>query len=351
MNDLAKFFKNKKVLITGHTGFKGSWLLKILDMFGAKCFGVSDKYFQNNLYKKLNFKNLIESKLFDISDFSKLKKYINKVKPDFIFHLAAQPLVLESYLKPYETYKTNVIGTLNLCEIIKCYDKPISFICVTTDKVYKNKNTHYKYREDDELNGFDPYSNSKSCADLLTQTYINSLFNNNVFCSICRSGNVIGGGDFSKNRIVPDIFRSLKAKKPLEVRSQSSIRPYQHVLEANFAYLAIAMLQYKNREYCSYYNIAPDDESIITTSKLVEKFNLLNKHLEVIFTISNKFHEANLLLLNNEYIKNKIGWNPIWNIDQSINYTNEWFWFKNKNEITEKQINIYNNLWKKKYEK
>lgn len=344
MKSLTNFYKGKTVLITGHTGFKGSWLLKSLDILGASCYGISDKYYPSNLHSKLIFSNLVQSKILDISNFDELHKLITKIKPDIIFHLAAQPLVIESYTKPYDTYKTNVFGTLNICESISKLKHKVSFICVTTDKVYKNKETHHKYTEIDELNGFDPYSNSKSCADLLTQTYLKTIFKDNVRCSICRSGNVIGGGDSCKNRIVPDIYRSIVRNTTLEIRSPNSIRPYQHVLEADFAYLKIAMMQYQDSKYSSIYNIAPDDESIITTSDLVEKFSLLNKNLIVNYTNNSKFHEANLLLLDNNYIKKMINWKPLLNIEESVKWTNEWASSKNKEEVTKKQINEYINL-------
>lgn len=352
MNEMINFFKNKKVLITGHTGFKGAWLLKILDMFGAKCYGISHMYYEENIYSKLEINNLIDSQIFDISDYDKTNDYINKIKPDIIFHLAAQPLVVESYKNPYITYKTNVMGTLNICESIKNSDYKISFVCITTDKVYKNNEVLHKYKENEELNGFDPYSNSKSCADMLTQCYINSIFNKNIACSICRSGNVIGGGDTAKDRIVPDLYRSIDSKVPLKIRSKDSIRPYQHVLEANFAYLLIAQYQFENKNHASIYNIAPDDESIITTDTLVKKFQAVNEKVIINYDSNNNvFHEAKLLLLDNTYIKEKIKWCPILDIDECIQYTNEWYLSANKNIITENQIKNYMNKWGKKHGK
>ncbi|MGL4951347.1 MAG: CDP-glucose 4,6-dehydratase [Mycoplasma sp.] len=342
MKKIESFFKGKKILVTGHTGFKGAWLTKILDNFDVEIFCISKDIENDSIYNQLKFKKIIKEYFFDIADFTKFNNVISDIQPDLIFHLAAQSLVINSYQNPFVNYYSNVVGTINLCESIsKITDKKVSVINVTTDKVYKNIEKMYKYKENDEINGFDPYSNSKSCADLISQCYVNNIFKDNIIWSNVRSGNVIGGGDHCENRIVPDIYRSLNSGEPLLIRSKNSIRPYQHVLESLFSYILISMRQYEESLISGNYNIAPDDESIITNEELLIKFQKLNPQLEIIFSENRIFHEAKLLLLDNSKMKQTFQWKPQLNIAQAIALTDEWEKSPNKDEITQIQILEY----------
>ena len=244
-----KFYKNKRVFITGHTGFKGSWLCKILKKAGADITGYSLRpETEQSLYNIAKIETGINSVYGDIRDFEALINAFEKAEPEIVFHLAAQPIVIEGYNNPAYTYETNVMGTVNILECIRKSKSVKSFVNVTTDKVYHNKEWEWGYRENEELNGYDPYSNSKSCSELITQTYQRSFFNTEsldkkVAISTVRAGNVIGGGDFSDNRIIPDCVRAAKSNKEIVVRNPYSIRPYQHVLDPLFTYLMIVLLK------------------------------------------------------------------------------------------------------------
>ena len=247
---MLEFYKNKKILITGHTGFKGSWLCKILSMAGADVIGVSlEPENDISLYNILKLDNEIKSIILDIRNLDELKKVFIENEPEIVFHLAAQPLVRESYKNPVYTYETNVMGTVNLLECVRNCKSVKSVLNITTDKVYSNKEWDWPYREIDELNGFDPYSNSKSCSELITSSYKKSFFDNNreISISTARAGNVIGGGDFAKDRIIPDCIRSAIKNENIIVRNPNSVRPYQHVFEALSAYLMIAQKQYNDK--------------------------------------------------------------------------------------------------------
>ena len=246
------FYRNKKVLVTGHTGFKGSWLCKMLLDAGAEVTGYSMGLPTTpSLFEIAKIEKDIVSVKGDIRDYSLLKNVYDTVKPDIVFHLAAQPIVRDSYENPAYTYETNVMGTVNILECIRQNECTRSFLNVTTDKVYKNKEWIWGYREDEEINGYDPYSNSKSCSELITASYKNCfLEKKNVSVSTARAGNVIGGGDFASNRIIPDCIRAAIEKKDIVVRNPSSIRPYQHVLEPLYAYFIIAAMQYQDMTYC-----------------------------------------------------------------------------------------------------
>jgi CDP-glucose 4,6-dehydratase len=326
VNDLFAFYYQKKVFITGHTGFKGVWLSLVLKYFGAEVHGFSIGVPTDpSLFELIALENLVHSYKGDIKDYKILKKTMDAIKPEVVFHLAAQPLVIESYLKPLDTYQTNVNGTLNLLEVIRTSDYVKSFINVTTDKVYKNQEFIWGYRETEELDGFDPYSNSKSCSELITRTYRRALIINKCAISTVRAGNVIGGGDFSSNRIVPDIMKKILASDILELRNPNSTRPYQHVLEPIFAYSFIAVRQYQNIELSGEYNVGPDSKSEISTEKLVnlflektyKNFKVEKKHN------ANSFHEANYLKLDNTKIKT-LGIYPKWSIEKAVDMTLEW---------------------------
>ena len=268
------FWIGKKVFLTGHTGFKGSWLAFILNFFGAKVTGYALKPPTTpNLFSLTNLEKNIQSVEGDVRDFEKLKKTFNACKPEIVFHLAAQPIVLEGYKNPAATYETNVMGTVNILECVRQSESVKSFVNVTTDKVYHNNEWTWGYRETDLLDGIDPYSNSKSCSELVTETYRRSFFQDSeVAISTARAGNVIGGGDFADFRIIPDCVRAALENKKIQVRNQNSIRPYQHVLDPLFAYLMIAERQFSNKKFASCYNVGPNEEDCIATGKLVKIF-------------------------------------------------------------------------------
>ena len=321
-----EFYKNKKILITGHTGFKGTWLTKILLMAGANVTGYSLEAPTNpSLFETMGLEQEMNSIIGDIRDYKKLQKVFEDVQPEIVFHLAAQPIVRKSYDEPAYTYETNVMGTVNILECIRKCDSVKSFLNVTTDKVYKNNEWEWGYRENEELNGYDPYSNSKSCSELVTHTYKRSFFQNRTIgISTARAGNVIGGGDFAQDRIIPDCVRAATNKEKIIVRNPNSIRPYQHVLEPLFAYLLIAEKQYIDNKYADSYNVGPDEENCITTGEIVKLF--VSKWGQGLQWECNKVsgpHEANFLKLDCSKIKSKLGWKPKWNVEKAIEKTVE----------------------------
>ena len=328
---MQEFYKDKKVLITGHTGFKGAWLSQILINWEANVCGFSLEPPTNpNLFDLLDLDSKMNSIIGDIRDLNKLRVVFNEFKPEIVIHMAAQPLVRESYENPVYTYETNVMGTVNVCECVKQFDSVKSFLNVTTDKVYENVEKSEGYKEDEKLDGFDPYSNSKSCSELVTHSYINSFFKErNIPTSTARAGNVIGGGDFAKDRIIPDCFRACENKKDIIIRNPYSTRPYQHVLEPLSVYLTIAKMQFNDVSYAGYYNVGPNDEDCVETGELVklfckyyneindEKINWINKS-------DGGPHEANFLKLDNNNIKKIFNWKPTWGIEKAIEKTVEW---------------------------
>jgi len=324
---MLDFYKGKKVFITGHTGFKGSWLTKILLLAGAEVTGYSlIPPTNSNLFNLSGVEGKINSIIGDIRDLVSLKKAIIEASPEIVFHLAAQPIVRESYNNPHYTYETNVMGTVNLFESIRESATVKSVVNVTTDKVYENKEWDWGYREIDTLNGYDPYSNSKSCSELITHSYRNSFFSNsNIRISTARAGNVIGGGDFSKDRIIPDCVKAVIEKKEIIVRNPNSIRPYQHVFEPLNAYLMIAEKQYCDDKYEGYYNIGPDEEDCVTTGKLVDMFcRKWGQDISWINKNANGPHEANYLKLDCSKMRRTFDWKPRSNVDYAIEKTIEW---------------------------
>lgn len=321
------FYKDKKVLITGHTGFKGTWLSKILINVGAKVTGYSLKAPTNlNLFELSRIENQMNSIIGDIRDLDRLMKVFKENKPEIVLHLAAQPIVRDSYKEPVYTYETNVMGTVNILECVRQNDCVKSFLNVTTDKVYHNNEWEWGYRENEPLDGFDPYSNSKSCSELVTHSYKNSFFGDGkVAISTARAGNVIGGGDFANDRIIPDCVRAAQKNDTIIVRNPNSTRPYQHVLEPLYAYLMIAQKQYEDVKYADYYNVGPDECDCITTGNLVDLFcEKWGENLKW----ENKFvdgpHEANFLKLDCSKIKKIFGWKPRWDVETAIEKTVEW---------------------------
>lgn len=322
------YFSGKKVFVTGHTGFKGSWLVAILKELGSEVFGFSLPPPTNpSLYMLADVSEGIHEKIGDIRDFALLNKSIKDFQPEVIIHLAAQPLVMEGYRDPIGTYSTNVMGTVNILEAVRRLDRELTFLNVTTDKVYKNREWFWGYRENEELNGFDPYSNSKSCSELVTQSFNSSYFKDSVVrISTARAGNVIGGGDFSANRIIPDCVRSALRKEPIIVRNPDSVRPYQHVLEPLFAYLLILSKQVKNPSLCGNYNVGPNEGDCLRTSQLVRLFcHFWGENLSwEAQNIKGSPHEANLLRLDISKIKSELGWKPVWNAPTAVEKTVEW---------------------------
>lgn len=339
------WYKGKNVLVTGHTGFKGSWLCRILINAGAQVTGYSLTAPTNpNLFSLSEVEGKMNSIIGDIRDLENMKKVFDEVQPEIVIHLAAQPIVRDSYKEPVYTYETNVMGTVNICECVRLNPCVRSFLNVTTDKVYKNNEWEWGYRENEPLDGFDPYSNSKSCSELVTHSYINSFFNEmNVAVSTARAGNVIGGGDFANDRIVPDCIRAAGEKKDIVVRNPFSTRPYQHVMEPLAIYLTIAAAQYEDKKYAGYYNVGPDDCDCVTTGQLVDLFCLKwGDHINWVNQYDGGPHEANFLKLDCSKIKKMFGWTPRWGIEEAIEKTVEWskVFFSDENipECMDKQI-------------
>lgn len=323
------FYKGKRIFITGHTGFKGSWLCQILLQAGASVNGYSlPPPTQTNLFTIAGLGKYINSVLGDIRDFQALKSAFDAAQPEIVFHLAAQPIVRDSYKDPVYTYETNVMGTINILECVRTAQVPVrSVVNITTDKVYQNNEWIWGYRENEPLDGFDPYSNSKSCSELVTHCYKNSFFTSGTpAISTARAGNVIGGGDFAKDRIIPDCVRAVEAGRPIEVRNPHSIRPYQHVLEPLFAYLMIAQWQYEDPSFAGWYNVGPDEQDCVTTGELVDLFcSACGFDLSWIDrSETNAPHEANFLKLDCSKLKSTFGWQPRWHIDEAVEKAVAW---------------------------
>lgn len=324
---MMDFYRNKRVFVTGHTGFKGSWLCRVLHNFGAIVTGYAlEPGDDKSLFRISKLEDRIDSVIGDIRDFNTLKNAILKAQPEIVIHMAAQPLVIESYRDPVYTYETNVMGTVYLMEALRDCPCVRSILNVTTDKVYRNEEREEGYREEEYLDGFDPYSNSKSCSELVTNSYRNSFyFKKRVAVSTARSGNVIGGGDFSDNRIIPDCIRAAINQEEILVRNPNSIRPYQHVLEPVMAYLMIIQKQYEMFELQGSYNVGPKEDDCITTSQLVSVF--CSKWGDDMKWSSKEKagpHEAGFLKLDCLKIQNTLGWKPCWGIEKAVEMTVNW---------------------------
>ncbi len=328
------FYKGKKVLITGHTGFKGTWMCAVLLQAGAEVAGYALKPpTEPSVFDLSGMEHRINSVIGDIRDLEHLKQVFEEVKPEIVIHMAAQPIVRESYKNPVETYEINVMGTVNILECVRLNQCVKSFLNVTTDKVYLNKEWEWGYRENEELNGYDPYSNSKSCSELVTGSYKNSFFgadqDRNVAISTVRAGNVIGGGDFAADRIIPDCIRAAMAGRDIIVRNPYSTRPYQHVLEPVTVYLMIAAKQYEDITYAGSYNVGPDDTECLTTGELVTLFcTKWNRATGERITWKNEYdggpHEANFLKLDCSKLKGRCHWSPVWTIETAMDKIIEW---------------------------
>ena len=322
-----QFFRGKRVLVTGHTGFKGTWLCRILINSGAVVTGYSLEPETNpNLYSLAGLEERMDSVIGDIRDYEKLVNVFDGTKPEIVLHLAAQPIVRESYKNPRYTYETNVMGTVNVCECIRNSESVKSFLNVTTDKVYQNNEWEWGYRENEPLDGYDPYSNSKSCSELVTHSYMNSFYEDlGIAVSTARAGNVIGGGDFSPDRIIPDCVRAAANGENIIVRNPHSTRPYQHVLEPLSAYLTIILKQYEDRKNAGFYNVGPDDCDCITTGQLADLFcSKWGKGIRWMDKYDGGPHEAAFLKLDCSKIKRTLGWSPKWGVEKAVEKTVEW---------------------------
>lgn len=325
----CNFYRGKKVFITGHTGFKGTWLSRMLVNLGAEVTGYGlEPPTEPNLFTILDMERHMRSVIGDVRDYENLKRAFDEFQPEIVLHLAAQPLVRESYKNPVFTYETNVMGTVHILECIRNTACTRSFLNVTTDKVYRNREWEWGYRENEELNGRDPYSNSKSCSELVTYSYQSSFFAGEecgTAISTARAGNVIGGGDFAEDRIIPDCVRAALDKTPIVIRNPYSTRPYQHVLEPIYAYLMIAAMQYEDGRYAGNYNVGPDEGDCYQTGDLVDLFvREWGEGLTWINQSDNGPHEANFLKLDCSKLKATFGWKPHWNLEDAVVKTVEW---------------------------
>lgn len=342
------FFKGKKVFLTGHTGFKGSWLSRMLVLAGADVTGYAlEAPTKPDLFSMLRLEKEMRSVTGDVRDGELLQSIMKGVKPEIVLHLAAQPIVRESYKNPVATYETNVMGTVNILEAVRRTDSVRSFLNVTTDKVYKNHEWEWGYREVDELDGYDPYSNSKSCSELVTHSYKSSFLEEaGVAVSTARAGNVIGGGDFAADRIIPDCVRAVSAGRKIQVRNPHSTRPYQHALEPLYAYLMIVKEQYDHPELAGAYNVGPDDRDCITTGELADLFcGAWGDGAAWENLYAGGPHEANFLKLDCSRIKHTFGWKPRWQVRDAVEKSVEWYrgWLEGMDmiSVTDAQIEKY----------
>lgn len=351
LNSFKSIYKGRRVLVTGHTGFKGSWLCLWLKQLGAEVIGYSLAPNTNpSFFEVLNIETEITSIIGDIRDEEYLTDTIQKYKPEIVFHLAAQPLVRLSYFEPKVTYETNVMGTLNLFEAVRKSNSVKAIINITTDKCYENKEWVYGYRETDPMGGYDPYSSSKGCAELLTASYRRSFFDDlNISIASVRAGNVIGGGDWAKDRLVPDIARAISRNKEIITRNPNATRPWQHVLEPLSGYLWIGALMMENSKiYSDGWNFGPDDSDVLSVEAVIKKsIDTWESGSYIVDNSDNNLHEANLLKLDISKAKSKLKWKPVYNSDKAIEETINWYkeFYENKSfnakEFSIKQINDY----------
>lgn len=362
MEKINKAYKGKKVLVTGHTGFKGSWLSIWLNHIGANVIGLAlESKNINNNYNLANVSNFVDEYFVDIRDKEKLNEVFLIEQPEIVFHLAAQALVLDSYNSPLETFETNTMGVANILEAVRHTKSVKTAVIITTDKVYDNKEWIWPYREDERIGGYDPYSASKGAAELIISSYRNSFFNPNKFAehgksiASVRAGNVIGGGDWAENRIIPDCIRALQEGKSIEVRSPLSVRPWQHVIEPLGGYLLLGANMIENpKEFASAWNFGPESGNIVNVGHLVDllvknygKGEWLDK------SNSESVHEAKLLSLDINKAKYNLNWQPLLDINQTIEYTVDWYKrYKSEDvlSICVEQIKKYTELWNLKNE-
>ena len=333
------FWKNKKVFITGHTGFKGSWLCLWLKYLNADIMGYSLPLSKkNNLFYKLKLIDKLKNVEGDITDSKNLEKCLIKYEPDIIFHLAAQPLVIESYINPKLTFETNIQGTVNLMNSCLNLKKLKSIIVVTSDKCYENNEIRSNFTENDKLGGDDPYSASKASAEIITASYHKS-FLNNIGVATVRSGNVIGGGDNSKNRLIPDIIKSIKKNQNLILRYPESTRPWQHVFETINGYINLCEKLYKNKEYSGAWNFGPNYKKITVRDIAKKIIKISNSKVKINYKRNKFFREKNFLTLNSKKANKYLGWKNKWNIDKSIEQVVSWHFNSNKKNILKLSLN------------
>jgi len=359
MEDLQKFFKNKRVLITGHTGFKGGWLTQILLNWGAKISGVALKpNTKPSLFQVLGLEKKISNNFCDIRDFKKISEIIKREKPEIVFHLAAQPIVRDSYDNPLYTFETNIIGTANILQAIKETNTVRAAVIITTDKVYENKESGLPFKEDDKLGGYDPYSASKAAAEIIISSYIRSFFNpadynkkHKTLIVSARAGNVLGGGDWQKDRLIPDIIRAVFEKKEkIIIRNPNAIRPWQYVLEPLYGYLLLAEKLYKGKRYFSgAWNFGPSKKNYLTVEKLIKTSLKILKMGSYEVRRDKTKHEAQVLKLNSNKAKQFLNWQAQLDIETILEFTFNWYQaFYEKNNIidlTNQQINSFLKLW------
>jgi len=352
MEKLNNFYKNKKVLVTGATGFKGSWLCSWLLLMGAKVYGSGYSPNQNkNLFYKLKLQKKIKLGIFDIRDQKKLEKFITKSKPEIIFHLAAQPLIIESYLKPHSTIDINIKGTLNILEASRKFNFIKSVVLITSDKCYENVGKLTRYKENDTLGGIDPYSASKSSSELIIRAYRESFFKDKRNCGIssARAGNVIGGGDWSAKRLIPDCIKSLLENKVIFLRNPNFNRPWQHVLEPLRGYLMLAKKQFQEpKKYSDAWNFGTKNNSVKSVKEIVDYMISFWGSGKIKVNRNNKFYEQKNLQLDINKAKKKLKWNPTYSVKKGVKITTEWYFqvIKNKKdpfEVTNRQITEYMN--------
>lgn len=341
---MFEIYKNKKVFVTGHTGFKGSWLTLWLNLLGAEVLGYSlPPNTDPALYNVLNLQERCQSVFGDIRDREYLNRIITGFNPDIVFHLAAQPLVRQSYFNPIETYETNVIGTLNLLEAAKKCSNMKAFVNITTDKCYENKEINCGYKETDSLGGDDMYSSSKGCVEVMSASYRKSFLQEGkpYAMATARAGNVIGGGDWTQDRIIPDCIKAINQNKSIAIRNPQSIRPWQHVLEPLFGYLTLGQkLIESGTKYAQSFNFGPKEESALTVYDLVQKIFEFYQKGEIIIDKRDNLHESNILMLNIEKSKNILGWEPLYMIQEAVKETAEWYKrYYNKEEMLDFTVN------------
>ena len=323
-------YRNKKVFITGHTGFKGSWLSIWLQTLGAKVCGYSLKPNTNpSMYRELDIENKIEKSIIgNILDYETLEKSINDFQPEIIFHLAAQPIVRLSYKEPKLTYETNVIGTLNVLEVARKCKSVKAFVNVTTDKCYENKEISRGYKEDEPMGGYDMYSSSKGCVEIMSSSYRRSFLQeeDSMSMATARAGNVIGGGDWAEDRLIPDCIRYINQNKAIEIRNPIAVRPWQHVLEPLSGYLLLGQkLLETGKDYAEGFNFGPNEESVLKVSEVAQKIIENYNKGKVIVHKKDNLHEANLLMLNIEKAKTVLNWTPTYTANEAIKETVEWY--------------------------
>lgn len=346
------FWRGKKVLITGCTGFKGSWLIIWLNMLDAEIYGYSlTAPTKPSMWEDLKLEKLCKKVIYaDIRDYSKLNAFINEVKPEIIIHMAAQPLVRYSYENPRETYEVNVMGAVNLLDIVRQTNFVKALVNVTTDKCYENKEWLWAYRENEPIGGFDPYSNSKGCSELVTSAFIQSYFNAEHYTAVAtaRAGNVIGGGDFAPDRLIPDIVKNWSKKESVTIRYPNSVRPWQHVLEPLSGYLTLAERLYANgHEFSGAWNLGPNDNEIKTVKNILDLMaGIWGDNAQWQQDIAENSHEATLLRLDCSKARILLNWHSKWDIDTTLEKLTVWYKdyfakYQNMLELTQSQINAY----------